>query len=414
MNSWGRVLVATIAATGLIVASPLAADDTGEEDRGDEELLEEITRETPSSRYIDPASFFRFHGYVRAGLVEVGDELGADPNRAPQILVSGISERTGKNESGFVGDAALFVGGEPFEGFSGTVEVHFVGNALDPVLTEAKVRWEVLRGEDRAARLRLIAGRYWWPFGIHNEEWFSAVNEFGLVSPAASEVVPAHYNELGIMGEGEVILGSGTGLNYALSVGNGTPSFEVGDNVEETSFDQDGDRTVTGRIGLVLNREWDVELGLSAASGGLREGIDPAFAASDVRRYPADFEAYGADVSVAWGGLETRAYYYASEEELEAAPTDALDRDGVTLEAGYTFPIDRPRFESLSLLGRYGVANEDTLAGGELEWSQYGIALKAQLSRSFHGSVAYVTQEEDEDSPELDDDALIAWLVFEF
>ena len=186
------------------------------------EELKELRRRTPSGRYVDPASFFRLHGYARLGLAEVGDELGSEPSRTPQILLSGISPRTGRNESGFVGDAALFIAGEAFEGFSGALELHFVGNALDPVLTEARAIWEVLDGgEDGRMAFRVAGGRYWWPFGIHNAEWFSALNRFSAISPAAAEVVPAHYNELGIMGEGEILLSPRLGLNFILSVGNG-------------------------------------------------------------------------------------------------------------------------------------------------------------------------------------------------
>lgn len=177
-------------------------------------LKKALRRETPSDLYQDPASFFRFHGYVRAGLIEAGEALGADPDRTPQILVSGLNERTGENESGFVGDAALFVGGEPLANVSGVLEVHFVGNAIDPVLTEAKITWDFLPEERQSpVALRRIGGRYWWPFCIHNVEWFSVLNPFSVVSPTAAEVVPAHFNELGLMLEGEAALSETFGLN---------------------------------------------------------------------------------------------------------------------------------------------------------------------------------------------------------
>jgi hypothetical protein len=37
--------------------------------------------------------------------------------------------------------------------------------------------------------------------------------------------VPAHYNEVGIMTEGEVKLQDAMGLNYVFSIGNGVPGF---------------------------------------------------------------------------------------------------------------------------------------------------------------------------------------------
>ena len=58
------------------------------------------------------------------------------------------------------------------------------------MLTEAKLSWDLGEyiGNDNLA-LRLVGGRYWWPFGIHNDEWFSAVNRFALLSPAATDAV---------------------------------------------------------------------------------------------------------------------------------------------------------------------------------------------------------------------------------
>lgn len=175
--------------------------------------------------------------------------MGPGPDGTPNILVSGPgpSPLTGKNEGGFRNDAALFVGGEPFEGVGGIIEIHFVGDATDPVITEAKMTWDVLGEDGGNTTLRLSGGRFWWPFGIHNGEWFSAINRFSLISPAATEVVPAHYNEVGVMAEGEVKLQDAMGLNYVFSIGNGVPGFGMPDNVRKTQFDSNGNRTLTSR-----------------------------------------------------------------------------------------------------------------------------------------------------------------------
>ena len=151
--------------------------------------------------YADAASFFRFHGYVSLGLAATQGDLGGQSGTTPQILLSGVSPRTQRNEGGFRNDAALFVGGEPFEGASAVMEFHFVGNAADPVITEAKLTWDPFHDKEKDYSLRLSAGRFWWPFGIHNAEWFSAVNAFSVLSPAATEVVPAHYTEVGGHGD---------------------------------------------------------------------------------------------------------------------------------------------------------------------------------------------------------------------
>ena len=182
-------LTAAVSAILCPFPSIVGADDHEEE--GD--LMDGLRRSTPSGQYIDPASFFRFHGYISLSYTEAGEELGPDAGGAPNILVGGPgpSPDTGKNEGGFRNDAALFVGGEPFEGVGGVIEIHFVGDADDPVLTEAKLTWDLVDRDDFT--FRVSGGRFWWPFGIHNGEWFSAVNRFSLLSPAATGVVPVHY-----------------------------------------------------------------------------------------------------------------------------------------------------------------------------------------------------------------------------
>ena len=192
-------LPATLALFLCSWSSDVKAD--GQEDEGD--FMDSLRRSTPSGDYVDPASFFRFHGYISLSYTEAGKDLGPGAGGAPNILVSGPgpSPDTGKNEGGFRNDAALFVGGEPFEGVGGVIEIHFVGDADDPVLTEAKLTWNLIDREDH--QLRVSGGRFWWPFGIHNGEWFSAINRFSLLSPAATGVVPVHYNEVGIKEKGE-------------------------------------------------------------------------------------------------------------------------------------------------------------------------------------------------------------------
>ena len=70
----------------------------------DEPPLDSIRRVTPSGQYIDPASFFRFHGYATVAYTENGPDVGLEVEATPQILLNGLSPRTGKNESGFRSD----------------------------------------------------------------------------------------------------------------------------------------------------------------------------------------------------------------------------------------------------------------------------------------------------------------------
>ncbi len=113
-----------------------------------------------------------------------------------------------------------------------------------PVITEAKIVWDLtddLDDETQDSILKLVAGRFWWPFGLHNNECFSAVNQFNVVSPVSVQVVPTHYNEVGLMTEGEVHFASALGLNYLFSIGNGAPSFEMSDIIGGAGNESDLD-----------------------------------------------------------------------------------------------------------------------------------------------------------------------------
>ena len=109
----------------LLVASPRVES---QDDEKENDALESLRRNTPSGQYVDLANFFRFHGYITLSDAESKEELGIGED-APQILIGGP-------EGGVKNDAALFVGGEPFEGVGSVIEIHFVGDATDPVITE--------------------------------------------------------------------------------------------------------------------------------------------------------------------------------------------------------------------------------------------------------------------------------------
>ena len=392
----------------VLLFSNIQVDGESEEPEG--ELLESIRRQTPSGQYVDPASFFRLHGYISLSYAEPGEALD------DQILVSGQSEITGKNEGGFKSDSALFLSTEPFDGISSALELHFVGNALDPIITEAKVTADFLTVEDEHPfTFRMMLGRYWWPFGIHSDEWFSAVNRFSVTSPAASQVVPAHYNEVGVMVAGEVKLTSHIGTNYLLSVGNGISSFEIMDNTMggANQHDLDGNRTFTGRLGLALVGDVNLKLGFSAAAGDLRAGAmvdDP----SDPRHYAADFYALGPDLSFNWEGLKLRSYYYMSAENMENASREALNRDGFTIEPSFAIDLDKQYLKRLTFIGRVSLANEDRLDGDQNKWVQYGIGTQFHITEPCYMRLGYVIQKEEKATPDVDDDILSWSLSHEF
>ena len=419
-------------------------------------------RATPSGLYSDPASFFRVHGYATLRYGFVQDQLGTTVERAAQILVSQPSPRSGENEGGFRSDAAVFIGAEPFEGLSSTVELHFVGNGLDPVLTEAKLTYDFLpAAPERAVSARLHAGRYWWPFGIHDREWFSAVNRFPLISPVAGEVVPAHYNEVGLMLEGEALLSSTFGLNLALSIGNGVPGFTVRDAVRLTGFDFDGELAASGRIAAYVNSDdLLLEIGLSGAAGSLRNGttptpletlqagvLDPSFQYSPqqiaqlrglqpVNEIPASFRAAGVDLTLRSGGFIIDGYVYISEESLDRVELlasglpDSLPRQGFNVEVGYEFKTGWNFLKKIAFFGRASIAWEEELVrcfnngricqglsgeavqSEELRWGQFGGVAILHLTSTFLMRAAYLTQSERE--VDLDNDVFSLSLTANF
>ena len=373
--------------------------------------LDSIRRATPSGQYIDPASFFRFHGYVNLGFSEVGEELNNGTN-TPHILVSGMSPRSGVNESGFHNDVALFLGGEPLDGVATVVELHFVGDGFDPVLTEAKLELNLAEGSDRDA-LRLGFGRFWWPFGGHNAEWFSAVNPLTLVSPAAAEVVPAHYNEVGAYLEGEHLISPSAGLNYIVSVGNGTPSMELSDVVRNTGFDHNANRAITGRLGLSVGSRGQFKVAISGTHGRFREGLDTSFDAQDARRYGATFSAGGPDLSFVHGPFRVHGYYYFSQEGLEGAPVDELSRSGFTVEPSWTFSIGTSQ-KSLSLHFRASSADEELLGGGEQRLGQFGGGIVLGFKRGLKLRASYLALTEGLQAPSASNDFFSLGITAEF
>lgn len=353
-----------------------------------------FARHTTSEKYADPSSFFLLHGYTTFTYADFQRGFDSAPGGTEQILVAGNSGRSGKHESGFHNDTALFIGSELTPTLKGLFEIHLVGNARDPVLTESKILWAPFHTEAGQPSLRFVGGRYWWPFGIHHDEWMSAVNFFNLQSPAATEVVPAHYDEVGVMAEGEWALSEHFGVNYLASVGNGVSSFELSDNIgSANAFDADSNRTFTGRVGLFPGID-NLEVGVSFAAGALRRGLDSSFALTDARRYEADLIAYGVDGTYQLKNLRVRGYWYVSEEDLEDALLERLDRNGGTLDVLYTFARGVPLLNELSLKGRVSTAKDATLTNGSFRRSQFGFGLNARPHEHFLLKAEYFLQDE--------------------
>ncbi len=372
--------------------------------------LDRFRNDTPSERYVSPLADSFFHGYSTLTYADFGREFGDEPASTRPHLVPDRSSRSGHApfgpiESGFQFDTTLIFGAVPSPNLLITTEMHIERSALDPVITEAKLRWSPSGWTNETWRMRMVMGRYWWPFGIHNEEWFSNVNRFSLVSPAAGEVVPAHYNETGVMLEGEWVSGR-FAWNGLFSLGNGPASFELHDNEVHTPYDHNGNRTVTARVG-VFPATTNLQVGLSFADGVLREGIDvTSFPATDARRFGADFIAYGIDGTYRFEDVETRSYWYWSKEHLEAAPIPSLNRNGGTLEVVYALTKKTEGKNGLTANGRVGTVKEVSLMEGTFRRTQYGLGLNWDVTDQILFKLEYFLHDE-QNTRELDNNGFV-------
>jgi len=69
----------------------------------------------------------------------------------------------------------------------------------------------------------------------------------------------------------------------------------------------------------------------------------------------------------------------------------------MTLEPSYTLMRDASRFSQITLVGRFGQAEEDAAGGGTLTRSQVGIAVNMNITKSFEARVGFISQGEDKD-----------------
>lgn len=344
-------LLGAAAAAQEATPTPSPSPDSPTRDAG------RFKRRPASGRYLDREARFSLQGYVTGSFSDFQEDFPRNGYPPPgQLLVS----RTDK--SSFQYDWALFLGSRLSQNILFVVETHFVtqdNGAPVPaiVTTEAQVTW--MPFENRNA-FRVSMGQYWAPFAATQDDWLSAVNLFGTL-PYASMAVPIHYNERGLMAEGEFDLGGNRGFNYALSVGNGVSGMSM---MDQHGQDFDDDKTLMGRVGF-----WPAgprfEIGLSGLSGQLRPEGQPDAPITDVHRYGASLRAVGVDVRYSRPSLELRAYAIRSTEDLDGA--DDLDRVGLLAEAAVRIARDVPVLREVWLKGRWDRGEGETLEGPEVK-----------------------------------------------
>ena len=161
---------------------------------------------------------------------------------------------------------------------------------------------------------------------------------------------------------------------------------------------------------------------LDVSATEIADVVDPATFTKNMKTvdgmvsdYAADFSAYGVDATFGLYGFGLRSYFYSSTEDLSGgAPVGELARSGFTLEPSYTLKREADRFKEIVLLARLGQADEETLVGTTLRRSQLGLGANIQLTHTFVGKVGYISQGEDEDLPDIDNNAFNFSFTYEF
>ena len=293
---------------------------------------------TAGGKYLDPTSFFSLHGYVDGVFAgRSRDWTAADPagpGMPGQVLIPNTPH------SSFQYDAAVFIASEISERTRLMLEWHVVSDpsgsgAAGPggitiVMTEAAASWDLV-----PRYLTVTGGLFWAPFATVNHDWLGAQNLFTVV-PIGSGAFPAHLNERGVRLDGAHQFGRNTAVNYVLSLGNGTQSFDISG---QTAYDANEDKTTIGRVALFPGLGDRLEIGASASGGALRGSADSTRSIDDPLRYPARFRALGLDASYHHGPLGIRGYWIGSRERFDrvagSAP-ESLARRGAMIEASYT------------------------------------------------------------------------------
>ena len=168
-------------------------------------------------------------------------------------------------------------------------------------------------------------------------------------------------------------------------------------NVRQSEFDNNDNRAITARVGLVSHGALDAQLGLSYHASAFRDGSD-------------DFTALGPDLKLRWQALGLRSYFYSSTEDLAGGE---VDRSGMTLEPTYTLTRDSEKYGKIVLVGRYSMASHET-GPAKSTWSQMGVGVNVYVTDAFIARAGFMTQGEEDDLQEVDNDAFTISVTSEF
>lgn len=322
----------------------------------------------PGAKYLDPSSFFSLHGYVD-GVFASSSEEWTSPG-AIGISMPGQVLVPNSNNSSFSYDAAIFIGSEMSEKTRLMMEMHLVtdpsgSGAAGPggltfVLTEATGSWDIA-----SDLLTFSGGIFWLPFGTVNQDWLGAQNLFSLI-PQASEAMPAHWNERGIRLNGMKKIGDKSAINYALSLGNGYDNWSI---MGQRGFDNNENKSATGRVSVFPGLGDKLNLGFSYSMGDMNSELNSSFDSLSVSRYPSNFNALGADLTLELEKFKLRSYLIASQQSLDissnnvSANTTEIGRFGLMGEVQYKLNTSKLNigFESIVPKIRYDYLASDVL-----------------------------------------------------
>ncbi|MBL4706437.1 MAG: hypothetical protein JKY54_18055, partial [Flavobacteriales bacterium] len=284
--------------------------------KGQEIYENEYQWQIPGGNYIDATSFFSLHGYVNA--VFAGESAEWTDGAMNGIGMPGQVLIPNTNKSSFQTDEALWISSEISSKTSLLMELHLVTSpsgvgaagpgGLTFVLTEANAKFKVYKN-----LANIAIGTFWNPFGIHNNDWLGAQNQFTMI-PYASSAFPSHFNEKGIRLDGFFGKKDKIGGNYVISLGNGYNAFDISGY---GAVDQNDNKTISARASLFPLKDNKLNVGASFAAGLLSEG-DATIGDSLPGYYDFSFQSFGADAILKIKDLKFRTYLISTTKNYNS------------------------------------------------------------------------------------------------
>lgn len=172
----------------------------------------------------------------------------------------------------------------------------------------------------RLRYLNIVAGKFIVPFGsfnVNHPAWINKVpgRPFGF-----DRVLPATYNDVGVMVRGGVGAGYLNRITYDAWVVNGLAGDPGDDlrNMRDNNIDVDGSKFFGGRLGFVERHGFDIGASLHTGVYNDEEDLGVTF--------------FGFDATLQQAGFELKGEFVQATQETA---TGDLDKRGFYVQAGY-------------------------------------------------------------------------------